>query len=120
MVETYACLAVKPPWSPPRPRTSNLADFDNYTALAGWIPERFDEVRELEFSFVHVDVDLYEPTRDTIDFFYSRVSSNGIMLFDDYGFKSCPGAKKAIDEFFKTRPENVISLPTGQALITKI
>lgn len=98
----------------------NLAEFDNYTPQVGWIPECFLGVSTAKFSFVHVDVDLYEPTRDSVEYFYSRLNSGGIMLFDDYGFKSCPGAKKAIDEFFDTRLESVINLPTGQAFVTKL
>lgn len=35
----------------------------------GWIPSRFDAVADRTFAFVHVDVDLYEPTRDSIEFF---------------------------------------------------
>ena len=42
------------------------------------------------------------------------------MVFDDYGFPSTPGAKKAIDEFFLNRPESVFVLQTGQALVVKI
>jgi len=41
------------------------------------------------------------------------------MLFDDYGFRSCPGARRAIDEFFESKPESVVLVPTGQALIIR-
>lgn len=44
-------------------------------------------------------VDLYEPTKDSIEFFYDKLNVGGIFLCDDYGFTSCPGATKAIDEF---------------------
>ena len=35
------------------------------------------------------------------------------------GFKSCPGAKTAADEYFKNKPESIVSLPTGQGLVIK-
>ena len=47
------------------------------------------------------------------------MSKNGIIIFDDYGFPSCPGARKAVDEYFKDKPENVIYLATGQAFVIK-
>ena len=37
------------------------------------------------------------------------------MVCDDYGFASCPGARKAVDEYFSGRPDVPIELPSGQA-----
>jgi hypothetical protein len=42
-----------------------------------------------------------------------------VIVCDDYGSAYCPGAKKAIDEFFSDKLEQVISLPTGQSLVVK-
>ena len=36
------------------------------------IPEKFSEVEGVIFSFVHVDVDLHEPTMSSIQFMYPR------------------------------------------------
>jgi SAM-dependent methyltransferase len=94
-----------------------LAGFDNVEYHPGWIPERFADVAETPFSFVHIDVDLYGPTNDSVQFFYPRMARGGILLFDDYGFQTCPGARLAIDTFFADKPEHVIDLPTGQAMV---
>jgi hypothetical protein len=96
-----------------------LREFGNFVIYPGWIPEGFAEVADKRFSFVHIDVDLYEPTRDSVAFFYDRLNPGAVMLFDDYGFATCPGAKLAVDEFFQTRPERTVMLPTGQAFILK-
>lgn len=99
----------------------NLAEFGDRVILhKGWIPERFSEVETDRFSFVHVDVDLFEPTLATAEFFYPRLNPGGFMICDDYGSAYCPGAKKAIDTFFADKPEHVISLPTGQAMVIKL
>lgn len=95
----------------------NLEKFKCYTLLTGWIPERFSEVDDQQFCFVHIDVDLYQPTLDSLSFFYAHMNPRGIMLFDDYGFRSCPGARRAIDEFLEDKPENVVLVPTGQAFV---
>lgn len=96
-----------------------LSNFDFVEYHKGWIPERFADVDDNKFSFIHIDVDLYEPTRDSIEFFYERMNKNGILLCDDYGFESCPGATRAMDEFFKNKHEKIINVPTGQAFIIK-
>jgi hypothetical protein len=97
----------------------NLSSFDFVKYYKGWIPERFSEVKALGFSFVHIDVDLYRPTLDAVAFFYERLNKGGVMLCDDYGFSTCPGAKKAMDDFFIDKPEPVIMLTTGQAFMIK-
>ena len=54
----------------------NLSDFGDRVILhKGWIPDRFGDVEDLCFSLVHVDVDLYEPTRDAVAFFLSAAQS---------------------------------------------
>jgi O-methyltransferase len=95
-----------------------LAGFD-YRLYKGWIPDRFEEVEALDFSFLHIDVDLHQPTLDSLRFFYPRMASGGIMLFDDYGFITCPGVTHAIDDFFSDKPEPVIHSPTGQGFVIK-
>ena len=97
----------------------NLKEFDFVKYYKGWIPERFGEVKDRRFCLVHVDVDLYQPTLDTLEFFYERMSPGGVMLCDDYGFSTCPGAKKAMDEFFADKPEEIVSMTTGQGLAIK-
>lgn len=98
----------------------NLREFEPHTGYyAGWIPERFDDVRDLKFSFVHIDVDLYEPTRDSLAFFYDRMSPGGIILIDDYGMTTCPGATKAGDEVLADKPEGMMRLSGGAGFIIK-
>ena len=49
-----------------------------------------------------------------------RLVTGGILLCDDYGYHTCPGARKAFDEFAATTPEqSVVHLPTGQGFIVK-
>jgi hypothetical protein len=66
-----------------------------------------------------LDVDLYQPTLDSLTFFYEKMTQGGIILCDDYGFTTCPGAKKAMDSFLSDKPEEVVSLPTGQGFVVR-
>jgi hypothetical protein len=97
---------------------ATLKDFNNYSLYKGWIPDRFEEVSNNHFCFIHIDVDLYEPTLNSLTFFYDRLIKGGVILMDDYGFNTCPGAKEAADLFFRNK-EPIIKLPTGQAFIIK-
>ena len=97
----------------------NLAEFENIHVLKGWIPDRFDEVGDRRFKLVHIDVDLYQPTLDSLEFFYDRMIPGGVIIMDDYGFENCPGAHQAAITFMKNRSENIIQLTTGQGVIIR-
>jgi hypothetical protein len=97
----------------------NLSEFDKFKLYKGWIPDRFNDIENLTFSFVHVDVDLYDPTADSLIFFYPKLNPGAIFVCDDYGFLTCPGATSAIDEFLISRPEKMISLPGGGGFFIK-
>ena len=97
----------------------NLADCRDFVFMRGWIPKRFAEVAEKRFSFVHIDVDLYEPTRDSLAFFLPRMSEGGIIVVDDFGFSTCPGATAACEEVLKDAPEKMLAMPDGGGFIIK-
>ncbi len=72
----------------------------NVFIYKGFSPYIFNRISASEqYAFVHVDVDLYQSVKDALDYFYPRLINTGIMIFDDYGFPTTPGAKQAIDEF---------------------
>ena len=50
-------------------------------------------------------------------FFYDKINSEGIIIFDDYGRMALE--KQVIDEFFLDKQGNFISFPTGQAIFIK-
>jgi O-methyltransferase len=68
---------------------------------------------------VHVDVDLYEPTRACLEYFYPRMAAGGIILCDDYGTPAFPGARRAWLEFCEGAKLGFIALPTGQSVLVK-
>jgi O-methyltransferase len=83
----------------------------------GLIPETFRSLEDARIAFAHVDVDLYRSVWDCCAFIMPRLQPGGFVIFDDYGFPSCPGARQAVDEFFRDRREQPLVLPTGQALV---
>jgi len=86
----------------------------------GLIPETLQAVKDRQFAFVHIDVDLYQTHLDCCNFFYNRTVKGGILIFDDYGtsfFRT--SARQAVDDFFKQKLEKPIALHTGQGIVFK-
>jgi O-methyltransferase len=88
--------------------------------VAGLVPDTLEVIRDRTFSFVHIDLDIYSAIKSACEFFYPRMQPGGILLFDDYGYSSCPGARAAIDEFFADKPEVKVAMVTGQCSVQKL
>jgi hypothetical protein len=95
----------------------NLSDFPFVTYHKGWIPASLIEVEGVAFSFVHIDLDLYEPILEAARFFHRRMLPGGIIVFDDYGFVDWPGAKLAVEQFLGETGQRAVRLTTGQAIM---
>ena len=85
----------------------------------GFIPNTFAGMENSQFCFAHIDVDIYRSILDAMEFIWPRLVVGGFVIFDDYGFPSCPGAREAVDEFFAQKTSIPICLPTGQAIVIK-
>lgn len=96
-----------------------IGDNDHVVYHPGLIPETFAGREGSMIAFAHIDLDIYQSVRDSCEFIYPRLTAGGVLIFDDYGFPSCPGARKAVDEFFLDRPESPVVLATGQAFVIK-
>jgi O-methyltransferase len=71
-------------------------------------------------SLTHVDADLYDSIMEACEWAYARTRAGGAIVFDDFADSDCPGAARAIDDFFRERAESPVVLPTGQALVVKL
>jgi O-methyltransferase len=96
-----------------------LGDTSQVRFHVGRFPATAELLQERRFCFVHVDADIYTSVRDACNFFHPRLERGGILVFDDYGFVSCPGARQAVDEYFAGTREKPVYLPTGQAIVIK-
>jgi O-methyltransferase len=76
----------------------------------GWVEDILPQQLPKHIAFAHIDVDLYEPIKDSLRAVYPRICHRGIVLVDDYGHPDWPGAKRAADEFAQTITEPLNSL----------
>jgi hypothetical protein len=54
--------------------------------------------KDLRFSFVYFDTDLYSSTRFGLELLYPRLLKGGIMVFDEYNTSECPGETPPVHE----------------------
>ena len=90
------------------------------STLVGYFPELKDndmnKIKDLKFSFVHLDFDLYQSTIDTFNFVKDRLENNAIILFDDYNLINQDGVKKAVRDL-KIDLDKGIQTQSGQLII---
>jgi len=94
-----------------------LEPYPNTTVIAGYFPETAAPITDMRFSYVHLDVDLYEDTLAALRFFYPRMLPGGRIISHDYG--QCEGVWKAFEEFFADKRESVEPMGAIQVLVIK-
>ncbi len=90
----------------------------NYRLLKGIFPRVNSEYVEYRtFSFVHLDVDIYDSVAECLEFFIPRMDKGGIIALDDYLEPNCPGAKLAADAIAITHGLKIEPTVQSQAII---
>jgi len=72
--------------------------FDKVQLLEGIFPEQTQHHISEKISMLHCDVDVYQSTKDIVDWCLPRMSVGSILVFDDYGFYGCEGVTTFCDE----------------------
>lgn len=79
-------------------------------SAVGWYPP---------IVFAHIDADIFDSVHAACQLFWHLLVPGGVMVFDDYGFPDCPGAKLAVDRWSAAASVPVRPLSTGQCLVFK-
>jgi len=96
---------------------SALRDFPGARFHRGWIPGVFATLPQTRWSFVHLDLDLYAPTLASLEYFHPRLAHGGVIVCDDYGAETFPGARRAWDRYCALHDVSYVVLDTGQSVI---
>lgn len=92
----------------------------NVELLEGIFPEETgDRVAADALRLCHIDVDVYQSAKDVFDWSWSRLSSGGVVVFDDYGFPACPGVTKFVDEQRGRQDRLVLHNLNGHGIVVK-
>jgi len=95
---------------------SRFSEFPGIAFLKGWIPPVLDELPERTWSFVHIDVDLYEPTMACLEYFFPRLAPGAVIVNDDFGSPMFPGGRTSWKNFFEKKNLSYVVLDTGQSV----
>lgn len=93
-----------------------LKNYPDVFFYKGTFPDTSGPVTDSKFSFVHLDVDLYESTIACLKFFYPRLVKGGIILTHDYHTN---GVHTAFTEFFQGKTIPIIPINGSQCMIVK-
>lgn len=92
----------------------------NIEILQGMFPEESAAaIADRRFALCHIDVDVYESARDVLNWVWPRLLTGGVVVFDDYGFSTCDGVTRLVNEL-RARPGVVtIHNLNGHAVMIK-
>lgn len=73
------------------------------------LDEYLEQNKHIKIALLHIDVDVYKPTKFILEKLYHRVVPGGVIVLDDYA--RVKGATDAIDEFLCDKQELIEKLP---------
>jgi O-methyltransferase len=94
---------------------------DNVRILEGMFPDETGaEVEKERFRLCHIDVDVYESTKDIVQWIDSKMVIGGIYVYDDYGFPNTGGVTKFVEEQRQLPDRLVLHNLNGHAVVIRI
>lgn len=92
---------------------------DNVSVVRGKLPRVLSETTPRRIAFLHVDMNNAEAALGALEMLFDRITSGGMIVFDDYGWTGDRAQKHAADTFLRQRSLAVLELPTRQGLVVK-
>ena len=85
-----------------------VGEAPNIHYYQGYFPDTASPVKGKTFSMAHLDGDQYQTIKDSLEFFYPRVSAGGVLIVHDYGIYK--GVRQAVREYFTENGINTVKL----------
>ncbi len=96
--------------------------YSNYVFLNGIFPEDTAHLvpEGSRFGYCHIDVDVYNSARDVVDWIWDKLIPGGVIVFDDYGFHTCTGITRFVNEQKEKQDRIIIHNLNGHAIMVKV
>jgi O-methyltransferase len=92
----------------------------NAIVLQGVFPEETaGQIEDRRLRFCHIDVDVYQSSKDICEWVWPRLVSGGIVLFDDYGMRGTEGVQRFVNEWRGRDDLNFFYNLNGHAIFVK-
>jgi O-methyltransferase len=103
-------------------QAAGLGVTDRVKIHCGLFGDTFVELKAQKprFSFAHIDANMYSSTLEACEFVLPRLNKDGAVVFDDYNAVCDLGARLAIDQYFRNRPERLKPLAGCSAYVSVI
>lgn len=101
----------------------NIGTSKNIIIKQGYVPDTFEGMDDEQYSFVLLDLDLYNPTLASLEYFYPRMAVGGYIMIHDYNSPESDWAcMRSVDKFMADKPEQIIEVADicGSAMFRKI
>jgi O-methyltransferase len=72
------------------------------------------------FGLCHIDVDVYASARDVYEWIWPRLVPGGVIVYDDYGFITCPGVTQHVAEVAHGPDRLFLHNLNGHAVLVKL
>jgi O-methyltransferase len=94
-------------------------DKEYIVVTKGVVPEVLDQTAPDQIAFLHLDLNSPRAESGALEVLFDRISTGGIVIFDDYGWKIFRKQKEAADAFMTARGQIILEMPTGQGVAIK-
>jgi O-methyltransferase len=93
----------------------------NVEILQGMFPEDAGHlVAQNRIRLCHIDVDVYQSASDILNWVWGRLVPGGIVVYGNYGFQSCDGIRKHVNEISSGKDRICLHNLNGHAVVVKI
>lgn len=94
------------------------------TLVKGFLKDSLKNYDRAPIAILHIDCDLYEPYKETLEALYPFVSPGGIIIFDDFMLEEdknepFPGARRATYEFLGNEKDKLAATIKGNPFYCK-
>lgn len=97
----------------------NFAPFKRAQLVRGKVPDTLTSVSIDKICYLMLDMNIVAPERAALEYFWPKLVSGAIVLFDDYGWSGYIAQKQAHDAFAESKGVKILNLPTGQGMLIK-
>ncbi|MDC0431556.1 class I SAM-dependent methyltransferase [Paracoccaceae bacterium] len=98
---------------------ARFSKFSNVEIIKGNVPDSFKEGFPDLISFCHIDMNHPAPEAGALQAVLPKLNKGGIIILDDYGWWGYSSQKAAVDPIIRFFGQEILELPTGQALLIK-
>ena len=92
----------------------------NTQILQGIFPEESHGRIPGKIAMLHCDVDVYQSSKDIVEWCLPRLSPGSILVFDDFGFAGCEGVTTYCEEFRQVKGFRFLHNLNGHAVFIKV